>query len=659
MRRAVPLLRALLAPLLLAGAAAAAPVPVRTGEHGSFTRVVVQLAPGTTWSFGPAGEDYELRPDAAGLGFDTSHAFDLIDRRRIAALERSADGAGLVIRLACACQALASATPGGLVVIDVSDLPGAPPPAAAAGLPSLPPFWARAAALPQSPAAPKAAASDLNASAGEPRPRERRLLRMADLLEWQISRAMAQGLVAPGPIGATTGHPAAVFDRRDGPDMPDRTAAPVTAETAFDHGLRAAANPAAQPDGTCALAGEPDPAGWGGDRSPADGLATLRAAVVGEFDRPDPEAVRRLAQFYLHHGFGAEARLWLRAFAEDSAEDRRLVALAEVMDEMTTPANPFRHAAACAGPAALWAVLADPANAAAVDGAAVVGAFSALPPGLRQAFGPRLTQAFLKAGATTSEALVRAAIARDGSASPADLAYLQAEAERATGLSGETLARLMSSLPDQKEHLVDAVVLAVETFVARPEPVPDRLALLAASLAGQYAPQDTGAAIVRADVLARGSRAEFDAAFDRAAELLPAGSAELAFVTRRLMEMIGEAPDTAFLRLYFAHRADALALADAQIRARYGQRLGAAGFADEAALFATGAGAAGDDRPAPAAVPEGVDSAPMPPPDGVQSGTDGAETGSAGPLRRSHDLLEDTRALRERLLRSLDPPSGA
>ena len=66
---------------------------------------------------------------------------------------------------------------------------------------------------------------------------------------------------------------------------------------------------------------------WATARSPGRAQrAALRARLVGEFDRPDAEALRALARFYVRTGFGAEARALLAGFPEvEGLDDRALI----------------------------------------------------------------------------------------------------------------------------------------------------------------------------------------------------------------------------------------------------------------------------------------------------------------------------------------------
>lgn len=138
------LLCALAASAVLPGSVRAETLRIRTGEHGSFTRIVVESAARADWALGRSGGRYELRLGPA-VAFDVTDAFRLIGRDRVAALSGGALPGSLLIGLGCDCHATAFATPSGALAIDVADGP------ATEGAPFERPLPAAQAAHPESP----------------------------------------------------------------------------------------------------------------------------------------------------------------------------------------------------------------------------------------------------------------------------------------------------------------------------------------------------------------------------------------------------------------------------------------------------------------------------------------------------------------------------
>ncbi|MCB2128886.1 MAG: hypothetical protein KDE03_07345 [Rhodobacteraceae bacterium] len=104
-----------------ASAVFAETITVRSGEHGDFSRLVLDLKKTHPWMLGRGDDGYELRLDASDVTFDLSGVFRLIGRQRISDLVEIGSGAGLHISLTCNCHAQAFETASGAVVIDVLD----------------------------------------------------------------------------------------------------------------------------------------------------------------------------------------------------------------------------------------------------------------------------------------------------------------------------------------------------------------------------------------------------------------------------------------------------------------------------------------------------------------------------------------------------------
>jgi hypothetical protein len=117
-----------LAPLVLAMLASVAQaeiIPVRSGEHQGFSRIVVPLPGLGDWVFGRVPGGYELRVERADAQFDVADIFDKIPRTRL--VGATTPGAGrLYLALGCDCSGDAFELSGGRLVIDIKDDPPAP-----------------------------------------------------------------------------------------------------------------------------------------------------------------------------------------------------------------------------------------------------------------------------------------------------------------------------------------------------------------------------------------------------------------------------------------------------------------------------------------------------------------------------------------------------
>ncbi|MCC6006252.1 MAG: hypothetical protein JJU40_01080, partial [Rhodobacteraceae bacterium] len=127
--------------LLTPGTAAGQDIPLRAGEHGAFTRIVLYLGTQASWELGRIPGGYGLWIDLPpGARLDTSRVFERIPRTRLARLSQltqatgeggadaDAPGAGLALALACGpCHARGFEQAGGLLVIDIADGPAPDP----------------------------------------------------------------------------------------------------------------------------------------------------------------------------------------------------------------------------------------------------------------------------------------------------------------------------------------------------------------------------------------------------------------------------------------------------------------------------------------------------------------------------------------------------
>jgi len=102
----------------------AAEAVVRSGEHGSFTRLVIDLPQQSSWELDQSARQVVLRIARGVTGFDVSQVFTRIDRRRLADL-RSLGGSGdLVLDLGCECSTRAFLFGQSMLVVDISDASG-------------------------------------------------------------------------------------------------------------------------------------------------------------------------------------------------------------------------------------------------------------------------------------------------------------------------------------------------------------------------------------------------------------------------------------------------------------------------------------------------------------------------------------------------------
>ncbi|WP_413876641.1 hypothetical protein [Albidovulum sp.] len=417
----------------------------------------------------------------------------------------------------------------------------------------------------------------------------------AELLQ-QLSRAASQGLIEietkplrhedetatrPQPPGATAAPDAGSADR-----PPE--ALPVHAETSIDRDTPSVVtrSPVTADGGACLPDDVVDIAAWGDARPLAIQIAERRAGLVGEFDRPSPEAVAALAKLYLHFGFGAESRAVLKAFAVKPEDEAVLADMGRILDgEAPGGGAGFAGMTGCDTPAALWAVMSLPSlpPATDVDTGAVARAFSALPAHLRRLLGPGLVERLMSVGAASAAQSVRNAIARVPDDGGRGLDLVEARIALGSG-APEAGERRLDTLARSNDLLSpEALILAIQSRLERGEAVDPGLADTAEALAFERQDGPDGPLLTSLHILARASTGEFGKAFAayRHWPGHPPESVRADTATRLFAMLAGKADDRTFLTLYFGH-ADMLEASapDLLLRLDLGDRLAGAGFPD-------------------------------------------------------------------------------
>lgn len=630
----------------LAGAAAAAqPVPVRSGEHDGFTRLVIDFSRRPEWRLGRAGGRHVLSTGQAGLRYDLAGIYRRIGRGRLAEIAGGADGE-LLLTLACECSLRAEELPNQGLVIDILD---GPPPSEGAGeamqglaapdiaRPArrgastggtgravLPPVLAPAPAAllpgaferraPNSaspnapapnapapdPAVPDPAARNIavpnvavpNVAAPDPAGRSAVISAARLRLTETLARAAAQGLLAPASPATDVGGLAAPLRAVEGN---------LRARTRIDMDLGQAAAARAAPE--CLPPGRLDPAGWlGGGADAAAALATLRGALIDPTGAPDPAAHAALARAYIALTFGAEARALLRQAPPETPDRDLLSEMAQIVMGRVPAAGVLVGQIACPAEPALWAALALPRlpapDAMAED--AIVAAHSALPDLLRRHLGGALVSRFLAAGRIDAARAVENAMTRTGPPASPEERLAAAEIDLQSGRRGEGESLLADLTASRSDEAAEAVIRLIESRVSAGEPAGDALAETAAALAHDYSGTAMDARLRAAELRALIGDGRFAAALDRLSRAEgderppPEGRDDLANLL--VAELVERAEDTVFLPL--AARALDLPSLSPETRRPLARRLAGLGLdaMAETALALQGRDPAAEDR---------------------------------------------------------------
>lgn len=582
---------------LLPVPALAQDVPVRSGAHDGFDRLVIDLPERIGWRLEPGAPRASVIFERATLRFDLAAVFDRIGRTRLRALSAPPGQGRLVLDLACDCVLRPFWHGATMLVLDIADPPAAPRPS--------PPPRQISAALAPAPVSPAARALEAQLAAelapvpgprAAPPPAAPDLDGMRTLLLRQLSRAAAQGLVRAAPAA-----PRAVGRAPDPPEPAPATqdapvpAIAVTARTAMDRDSAPAAGPApvAAAMADCPAPGALDIAAWDGGAPLPVALGRLHRGLYGEFDTVDRATALALVRLHIHHGFGAEARQVLGLLPGPDAETRLLGELALLVEVAPLPeGSALRGAIGCGEPALLWGLLAQPrlAPGQVFDHDALERSFAALPAGLRRALGPGLVRRLAAVGHVETADHLQRMLER--AAPPGD---------PAAGLSRATLSArravpegtaLATAARSNTVQAAEALARSLETTLARGAPV----ALSQAQLAGAYALElretGLGARLAAAHVAALAASGAFDEAVAELARVAPDRDRPeaRAMAADLLRTITRDADDITFLRHALPARLAPPETLPPPLAARIARRLLGVGLTEAAARYLPPAG---------------------------------------------------------------------
>ncbi|MBY5971518.1 hypothetical protein KUV28_04145 [Ferrimonas balearica] len=283
-------------------------------------------------------------------------------------------------------------------------------------------------------------------------------------------------------------------------------------------------------------------------------LARLRAALTGEFDRDDVDAYHALAQLYLSHGFGAEARQVLETVQQPPLEAAEMASVARILEYGHDPEpSPFDGRLTCDTDAALWAALAPKAipPGSDFDAAAIKRSLMAMPGALKAVAGPLLANRFMAAKEGDFARDILRIVERD----LLDTSPRQAlaAAKLANGDGPPSRADFAPLIAGNSDISPEALLHYTNETLAHGGRVDTEIIGLLESYRSQYRDGPLATDLARAEVLAQAALENFPAAFtlyESERDRFDEGTrAEL---SNALAEgLASTASDAIFTRLYF------------------------------------------------------------------------------------------------------------
>ncbi len=635
--------KGLVASLLLAlallswsgGKAFAETITFRSGEHATFSRLVLDIPRAAEWQISPAPDGYVLTMDPRHR-FDTSRAFDRIPRTRLAELRHGDVPGQLGLVLDCDCHVTAFLFRPDKLVIDIVDGPG--PDAGTAEQETARPQADRigpvagtgVSLLPLGmPTTPLGSADRASAAGSDPVNDARlfdsslldqsaredsdvgseeaaRITELETTLLESLARAGTQGIL-------DFRHERPASEPPDLPPEPLVPADPVAQdpsvsdlspglriETALDQFRNSASPRLATEEGEACLPDELlDLAAWGDDRPFGVQIGERQAQIIDAAGSLSDEGVLQLARAYLYFGFGEEALSALALSEGSSVERDVLIAIARVLDGREGGSHAvFAGQRGCTGIVALWAALerGNLAGTSESERTAMQRAQQQLPLPIRAQIGVRLSELFLGVSDPAAAAQILDETGSKDTSGALRANLLEAEIARQTegnAAAIDRLARLAAGDP-RMEPL--ALAELTDLYIAEGQTVPEATIELVATLRHEHRGSEAEAILALAQIRALLFADRFDEALSlRRQELGGLDAETLSSIDREtFVAAASRLDEDSFLPLVFGlDPADLPAEAAAAIKAR----LLSLGFAEEALAFE--AGAPFKEEPAP------------------------------------------------------------
>lgn len=481
---------------------------VRSGEHDTYTRLVISVPKGTDWSL-TQNEAMAVFSVARSNGiFDTSEVFDRIPRSRLKSLVQKQPGSPLQLELNCLCNVSSFRASESLIAIDISDDPKEKV----------------TTLVPQPPITQVTSETAPSMVITQPSSELRQLDESHKRLMQHLKKAKRQGLLqqsAPAVSGAAIGEKKTIEFADEADDVP-RSKEQLTAVTVFDQALAHVSDHIEQgkDHNACIDSSLFQISEWASAESFEKQLSAFRMSLYGEFDVLDENVALRLAKFYLHFGFGAEASQILRLNVPELQEAEILQRLALILDEgeMNETAL-LANQSGCDGPVAMWALLEAGFAEPGIDFSAIQLEHASLPTHLRSHIGPKLADILSEAGQTDVARGILVSSARAGDRNSADQRLAEAIIHERSGDLSTAQSKRQRVVDEDSEETPRALIELVETHRKTGDPLPSNIPALMDAYLSEYRNTETGHSFRESRIIANALAGHFSTAIDQMRQL--------------------------------------------------------------------------------------------------------------------------------------------
>ncbi|MEL6599500.1 MAG: hypothetical protein AAFR40_08230 [Pseudomonadota bacterium] len=547
-------------------------IRLRSGEHSTFSRIVLETPWSSDYALDRNGRSVRLRLSGLEGAISTSEVFRRMPRRRVADATFDAATREFRLRLACDCEVDVFGLDNRLLVIDVRDAGSrSAQPRNAATVGDAKPGTILAAGA-DSLESERADTQPLRSGRPETAPTQPRLTTQnpasdADLraaqqaLLQQLTRAVDQGLLEFAETDADAdpalGADAQTLSKEEmTPELTMeqlaaqiRGADQIDIQTAIDRDAGTFGNGEidVRDQSHCVPDADLMIENWATDAPFGAELGALRETLLGEFDAPVPDRFEALIRFYIHHGLGTEALAHMRLFDTDINAAPLLSDLALLLTGFALPQDgPLRKSEGCEARAGIWHAAAE----ADADGGplhfsdALAESFADIPPKLRQRIGAKAIRGYLNRGPEEAVKTLYTLAIRPGS--PADPAMRLTEAmilsRDGRHEEAEAAYRALAELPDIVAP--EALERFIASHLARGADVPEDMLERAKSAAWLLRAEDRGHSLLVSTVQAEARANNLDAALSTIAEEIRLSPERAEMYRRVAAELVAEADPT-------------------------------------------------------------------------------------------------------------------
>ena len=616
-------------------AAAANPISVRSGAHDGFSRLVLRVPDGLSWTIDQDADRARLTIPGHSDGFDIGRVFDLIDGTYIESVTSDSDT--LEIVFACDCVATTFTAETFFLAIDIATRPADSP------LPDADEIWSSSQApflfpsalgsqaddqtialptneapaeLPIRQTAPTPQSADVLSNRLEELTRSNTqeepdqsstagtLAEARNALSSRIATAATRGVLQPTiniiniPVGSDRPQiDTAIFDPSTPPleiEEPQLPEASINLRitSSSDVPLRQALSDQRSPTTgiQCLAADRVNVAAWGATDMPWERVSELRGNLFSDTDRLQTDVAVDLARLYLHYGFGAEARQIMLLDRDLAVSFPELIEIADIMEYTFAKDAVFLpRFADCDSDVALWSILAQSEmnRDMQINANAALRALNAQPMHLRQFVAPILSRRFLAHGDNNAADSALRTINRTAEPPTAAQSLARGELLLEEGQTDQAQAAFAEVVASNEQQSAEALIKFVDSHLAQDTSIDEDIATLVEAYAIEMRDDPLGADLKRAHVLALAKSQQFDEAFqalDRI-RLRDGGVAARQLRSTLLGLSATTAPDVVFLEYAFGHAGLETNAIEPSVALRTAERLERLGFAQIADAY--------------------------------------------------------------------------